>query len=54
MGGVGGDEVGESGGEDIGSVTNGAATLVDEFQLLAFVKGEQVGDEETWVLELGF
>lgn len=31
---IGGDEVGESGGEDVGSVTNRTATLVYEFQLL--------------------
>jgi len=34
VGRIGGYEMGESGGEDIGSVTHGAATLVDEFQFL--------------------
>lgn len=34
VGRVSGNKMGESGGEDIGSVTDGAATLVDEFQLL--------------------
>lgn len=46
MGRIGSYEMGESGREDIGSVTHGAATLVDEFQFSAFVKGEEVGDEE--------
>lgn len=43
---IGGNEMRESGREDIGSVTNSAATLVDEFQLLAFFKGKEVGDKE--------
>lgn len=34
MGRVGSYEMGESGGEDIRSVTHSAATLVDEFQFL--------------------
>lgn len=34
MGRVGSNEMGESGGEDIGSVTHRAATLMDEFQFL--------------------
>lgn len=47
------NEMRKRGGEDIGSVTHGAATFVYEFQFLAFVRGEEVGNEETWVL-LGF
>lgn len=39
MGRVGSNEMGESGGEDIGSVTHRAATF-------AFIEGEEVGDEE--------
>lgn len=46
MGRVGSNEMGESGGEDIGSVTHRAATLMDEFQFFAFIEGEEVGDEE--------
>jgi len=34
MGRIGSYEMGESSREDIGSVTHGAATLVDEFQFL--------------------
>lgn len=34
VGRVGSNEMGESGGEDIGSVTHRAATLMDEFQFL--------------------
>jgi len=34
MGRIGSYEMRESGGEDIGSVTHGAATLVDELQFL--------------------
>ena len=34
MGRIGSNEMGESGGEDNGSVTHRAATLVDEFQFL--------------------
>lgn len=50
MGRVGSNEMGESGGEDIGSVTHRAATLMDEFQFFAFIEGEEVGDEEAWLL----
>lgn len=43
------NEMRKRGGKDIGSVTHGAATFVYEFQFLAFVRREEVGDEETWM-----
>lgn len=40
---IGGDEVRESGGEDVGSVADSTATLVYELQLLALFRGDEIG-----------
>lgn len=46
VGGIGGDEVRESGRENIGSVANRAVAPVDELQLLAFLEGKEVVEDE--------
>jgi hypothetical protein len=52
MGRVGGDEMGESGGEDVWSVTNRAVGLVYEFQLLALINAQEIVEYQTLMLLL--
>lgn len=52
MGRIGGDEVRDCGGEDVGSVSHGAAALVYEFQLLTDTGREESGQDETRMLQL--
>ena len=49
---IGGDEVRESGGEDVGSVPNSAATPVYELQLLALFRGDEIVENQPRVLSL--
>lgn len=49
---IGGDEVRESGGEDVGSVANGAAALVYELQLLALLRGDEIVENQPRVISL--
>lgn len=49
---IGGDEVRESGGEDVGSVANSAAALVYELQLLALFRRDEAPQNQPRVISL--
>lgn len=46
------DEMRESGGEDVGTIAHSTATLMNEFQFLAFIEGKEFMEDETRVLRV--